>query len=138
MQLYHTAIEEAHRNEYPPEEAVACHLTAEFYAAGNYKHEARTYLTLTHQIHCSTGALSRAMFLEEKHPFLKRREKNHETDSGFETTFTGASSTLLDLSTVMQVSQTISSEIMLDRLLQKVMHMFVTNAGAQRGFLILE
>jgi len=64
--------------------------------------------------------------------------KGYETDSGFETTFTGTTSTLLDLSTVMQVSQAISSEIMLDRLLQKVMHMFVTNAGAQRGFLILE
>ena len=138
MRLYHLAIEEAHKNEYPPEEAVACQLTAEFYEAGNYRHEARTYLTLCHQIHCSIGAMNRAMFLEEKHPFLKRREKNYETDSTFETTFTGTTSTLLDLSTVMQVSQAISSEIMLDRLLQKVMHMFITNAGAQRGFLILE
>jgi len=138
MRLYHLAIEEAHKNEYPPEEAVAYQLTAQFYGAGNYQHEARTYLTLCHQVHCSIGAMNRAMYLEEKYPFLKRREKNYETDSGFETTFTGTTSTLLDLSTVMQVSQTISSEIMLDRLLQKVMHMFITNAGAQRGFLILE
>lgn len=138
MRLYHLAVEEAHRNEYPPEEAVACRLTAAFYEAGNYQHEARTYLALCHQIHCSIGAMNRATYLEERYPFLKRREKGYETDSGFETTFTGTTSTLLDLSTVMQVSQAISSEIMLDRLLQKVMHMFVTNAGAQRGFLILE
>ena len=37
-----------------------------------------------------------------------------------------------------QVSQVISSEIMLDRLLQKTMHMSITNAGAQRGYLCLE
>jgi diguanylate cyclase (GGDEF)-like protein len=53
-------------------------------------------------------------------------------------TETTASSSLLDLSTVMQVSQVISSEIVLDRLLQKIMHMSIANAGAQRGYLILE
>jgi len=73
MRLYHAAVEEAHKNEYPPEEAVACQLTAEFYAAGGYEHEARTYLTLCHQVHCSIGAMNRAMFLEEQYPFLKRR-----------------------------------------------------------------
>ncbi|HRS97772.1 MAG TPA: sensor domain-containing diguanylate cyclase, partial [Smithella sp.] len=53
-------------------------------------------------------------------------------------TETVAISSLLDLSTIMQVSQVISSEIMLDRLLQKIMHMSITNAGAQRGYLLLE
>ena len=47
-------------------------------------------------------------------------------------------SVALDLSTVMQVSQVISSEIMLERLLQKIMHISIANAGAQRGYLILE
>jgi len=47
-------------------------------------------------------------------------------------------SVALDLSTVMQVSQVISSEIMLERLLEKIMHMSVTSAGAQRGYLMLE
>lgn len=50
----------------------------------------------------------------------------------------GSMSVALDLSTVMQVSQVISSEIMLERLLQKIMHMSITSAGAQRGYLILE
>jgi len=45
---------------------------------------------------------------------------------------------MLDLSTAMRVSQIIASEIMLDRLLQKIMHESITNAGAQRGYLILE
>jgi diguanylate cyclase (GGDEF)-like protein len=65
--------------------------------------------------------------------------------SGFTTTMTmsGATETtsstnLLDLSTAMKVSQIISSEILLDRLLQKIMHESITNAGAQRGYLILE
>ena len=37
----------------------------------------------------------------------------------------------------MQVSQIISSKIILDRLLQKIMHLSITNAGTQRGYLIL-
>jgi diguanylate cyclase (GGDEF)-like protein len=44
----------------------------------------------------------------------------------------------LDFDTVMKVSQAISSEIVLDRLLEIIMEISITNAGAQKGFLILE
>ena len=95
-------------------------------------------------------AVAKVIDLEEKYPSFIPREQKHQgtgtftvTDTTAAMTMTGASETtsstkMLDLSTAMRVSQIISSEIMLDRLLQMIMHESITNAGAQRGYLILE
>ena len=44
----------------------------------------------------------------------------------------------LDLATVQKASQTISGEIHLDKLLEKLMNIVITNAGAQKGFFLLK
>ncbi|MBI3229200.1 MAG: AAA family ATPase [Burkholderiales bacterium] len=44
---------------------------------------------------------------------------------------------LLDLSTIVKSSQAISSEIELDKLIERMMHIIVENAGAQDGMLLL-
>jgi signal transduction histidine kinase len=44
----------------------------------------------------------------------------------------------LDLATVMKASQTIGSEIVLDKLLANLMKILIENAGGQSGFLILD
>ena len=44
----------------------------------------------------------------------------------------------LDLATVMKASQAISGEIVLSKLLERLMKIAIENAGAQKGFLILE
>jgi class 3 adenylate cyclase len=44
----------------------------------------------------------------------------------------------LDLNTVMKAAQVISGEIVLDKLLTALMKILIENAGAQKGFLILE
>jgi diguanylate cyclase (GGDEF)-like protein len=104
------------------------------------------------------GASAKVKEIEEKYPSLIPREQKQDTgsltmrssigtitasgSSGSLTlssfTETTSSTKMLDFSTAMKVSQIISSEIMLDRLLQKIMHESITNAGAQRGYLILE
>jgi tetratricopeptide (TPR) repeat protein len=47
-------------------------------------------------------------------------------------------STVLDLTSVLKASQAISGEIVFDQLLKKLMTVIIENAGAQRGFIILE
>src|SRR4028118_706297 len=46
-------------------------------------------------------------------------------------------SSLLDLTTVVKASQALASEIVLDKLLEKLMKMVIENAGAQKGFLLM-
>ncbi|MCH9697622.1 MAG: AAA family ATPase [Gammaproteobacteria bacterium] len=43
----------------------------------------------------------------------------------------------LDMTTLVKASQTLSGEIVLDNLLQKLMHFLIENAGAEKGMIIL-
>jgi hypothetical protein len=44
----------------------------------------------------------------------------------------------LDLSSILKASQTLSGEIVLTTLLEKIMKIVLENAGAQKGYLILK
>lgn len=137
--LYHRAIEGARQNEYLQEEAVAWEQAGIFYRDAGLEEEARVFITKAYQCYIRWGAKTKIKVLEDRYPSFFIKEPGSPLPDFFEaTTTTGTTSTLLDLSTVMQTSQAISSEIVLDRLLQKIMKMAVVNAGAQRGFLILE
>ncbi|MCX5848881.1 MAG: diguanylate cyclase [Deltaproteobacteria bacterium] len=141
QKLYHAAIEGAKQNGYLHIEAIACERLAIFYLVGSDKDEANLLMQRAYRCYTSWGASAKAKELEEKYASLiPAEQKQYSTGTITMTgsTDTTSSSSMLDLSTVMQVSQVISSEIMLDRLLQKIMHMSIANAGAQRGYLILE
>lgn len=49
-----------------------------------------------------------------------------------------ATGSLLDLESVLKASQALSSEIVLEKLLDKMMRIVIENAGAQSGFLIIK
>ena len=139
IRLYHAAIEGAHENEYPLEEAMACLRTAEFYLSRNCPQEAGTFLVMAHDIYRRIGMKAKAVQLEKLHPFLASGQSDGDAvQDGPEAAARRSASSMLDLATVMQASQAISSEIVLERLLKKLIHIFLTNAGAQRGALILE
>jgi len=59
-----------------------------------------------------------------------------QTEISLSTSISSTSETL-DLNSVMKASQAISKEIVLDRLMKKLMDTVIENAGAQKGFLIL-
>jgi len=137
--LYHAAIQGAMQNQYLHEEALACERLGALYHENEATDEAKTLLQRAYQCYRAWGAKAKENEILSRYPDLIRHEtSNRPSDTRGDITSTDSDSRLLDLSTVMQVSQVISSEIMLDRLLQKIMHMSVTNAGAERGYLILE
>jgi diguanylate cyclase (GGDEF)-like protein len=137
--LFHDAVRLARQNGYLHEEAMACERTAVFYHRYHCEEEAQVFMHMACGCYSSWGASSKEKELQERYPELMRGQTTvRGGDASGDTTGTGSASRLLDLATVMQVSQVISSEIMLERLLQKTMHMSIVNAGAERGFLILE
>ncbi len=139
VRLYHAAIDGARQNQFTHTEAIACELLAKFYLTAGLQGEAGLFVRRAQQLCRSWGAAAKEKDLEERYPDLVHGESRPSlTGTVGQATATAAGSRLLDLSTVMQVSQVLSSEIMLDRLLQKIMHVSITNAGAQRGYLCLE
>ncbi len=140
-EYYDRAITLAQENEYLNEEALAYELAGRFYLARNQKHVARHYLQDAHYAYQRWGAIAKVKDLEARYPqFLAQTSTNTlQTRINLSTTNLGTTtSEVLDLNSVLQASQTISGEIILDKLLEKLMKNVIENAGAQKGFLILE
>jgi diguanylate cyclase (GGDEF)-like protein len=136
--LYRKAIEGARQNEYLNEEAIACERLSLFYLRESAKPEARVYMQRAYRCYKSWGALAKELELKKRYPDLLRVTKKTKVVETHDLTISSdITSRTIDFSAVMKVSQIISEEIRLDRLLTKIMHLSVINAGAQRGFLIL-
>ncbi|MBD3563440.1 GAF domain-containing protein, partial [Planktothrix sp. FACHB-1355] len=88
------------------------------------------------------GAKAKVKDLESRYPeilfYMVKRETSYVDLTPATFTTTAADSQVLDLATVMKAYQALSSEIVLSKLLTKLMKMTIENAGAQTGFLILE
>ncbi|WP_223957693.1 trifunctional serine/threonine-protein kinase/ATP-binding protein/sensor histidine kinase [Paraburkholderia sabiae] len=131
-QLYEKAIRSAHANGFVHNEAVANEVAARFYAARGFDKIARTYLRDARYGYLSWGADGKVRQLDQLYPHIK----DEQPDPGSTSTFV-APNELLDLATVIKISQVLSSEIVLPRLIETLIRIAVENAGAERGLLIL-
>ncbi|MBV8275966.1 MAG: AAA family ATPase, partial [Verrucomicrobia bacterium] len=132
MRLYEQAIESARVNGFVNNEAVANEVAARFYAARGFKKIAHTYLRDARYCYRRWGANGKVRQLDEFYPQLREEEPLPGP-----TTTIGASVEQLDLATVIKVSQTVSGEIVLKKLIDTLMRTAIEHAGAERGLLIL-
>ncbi|WP_242051210.1 AAA family ATPase [Nostoc spongiaeforme] len=142
---YDHAINLAQENNYPNEAALANELAAKFYLAQNKQKVAQGYMQDAAYLYLQWGATAKVKHLENQYPQLLNRKLERITTPHLSTKNTNASSVTstsgsasLDLVTVMKASQALSGEIQLDKLLTNLMQILMENAGAQRGFLLLE
>ena len=135
MEMYDKAIALAKENEYINEEALAYELAAKFYLSWGKQTIAQTYMNNAYQAYISWGAVAKVNYLEAKYPQLIVRSNTNYTTAS--TTNNENSTDFLDLATVIKASQSISGEIVLSNLLDKLMKTLIENAGAETGALIL-
>ena len=135
---YDQAIDLAREHGYVNEEALACELAAQFYLASEHTRLARYYLNDAHYAYLQWGALAKVKDLEAQYPQFLRRETTKRPSTTSTTDSGEHDSSTLDLNSVLKASQAISGEIVLGRLLDRLMTVVMENAGAQRGYLILE
>ena len=137
---YDHAIKLAHENKFLQEEALALKLFAKFWLKLKEEKIAGMYMTESYHTYRMWGATAVVKHIEEKYGFLLSLHKERHSSLTTSTTSTGGTSTseAIDLSTVMKLSQTLSSEIDLGRLLKGIMRFSIENAGAQRGLFIIE
>ena len=143
-EYYEQAIVTAHQHGYLHEEALAYELAGRFYLYRNQNQLARCCLQEAHYAYQRWGALAKVKDLEQRYSqYLDLNETlaNHWTKATTRLLSTTTGQTqghVLDLSAVLKASQTLAGEIVLSRLLQKLMKIVIENAGAQIGFLILD
>lgn len=141
---YETAIDLAKKHNFPHEEALACELTARFYLGQRRMNIAFGYLMDARYGYQRWGAVAKVKHLDEQYsPLMARKIETRNTSTTFialpvfSTTSTGsASAGVLDLTSVVKASQALSSEIVLEKLLSKLIRILIENAGAQKGVLL--
>src|SRR5262249_52882292 len=131
-QLYEQAIRSAHSNGFVHNEAVAYELAARFYAARGFQKFAHAYLLEARYCYQRWGADGKVAQLDHLYPHLKQ-----ESLISTPTSTILARTELLDLATVIKVSQAVSGEIVPERLIDSLMRAAIEHAGAERGLLIL-
>ncbi|MGV7218038.1 trifunctional serine/threonine-protein kinase/ATP-binding protein/sensor histidine kinase [Bradyrhizobium sp. UFLA05-112] len=133
MRLYELSIQSAAVNGFVHHEAIACELAGRFYAARGYERIAKTYLRDARFNYLRWGADGKVRQLGELYPYLNEEDATRALSG----TSIGAPIEHLDLATVIKVSQAVSGEIVLQRLIDKLMRTAIEQAGAERGVLIL-
>lgn len=148
LDLYDSAIAKAKKHGYIHEEALANELAAKCYLALGKEKIARMYMTEAYYSYIHWGAIAKIKYLDEHYHNLIIRSANLQQSSidvtrTIATTKIGYTGTttnnkgVLDLATIMKASQAISSEIVLDKLLETLLRIILENAAAQKGCLIL-
>jgi PAS domain S-box-containing protein len=132
MRLYQQGIRSARVNAFVQNEALAYELAARFYAARGFDEIAHLYLQNARYGYLRWRADGKVRQLDEMYPHLRKHEPAPAPTSTF-----GAPVEHLDLATVIKVSQAVSSEIVLEKLLDTLMRTAIEQAGAERGLLIV-
>jgi predicted ATPase/serine phosphatase RsbU (regulator of sigma subunit) len=149
-QHYEQAISSARQHDYIQEAALSYALAADFYYTQNMTQFAQTYVQEARYHYQQWGATAKVQHLEDKYahwltsktnpviPTLKNLSSSTTNSLLANTKTRLRTSNLLDLETVLKAAQTLSGEMVLGRLLEKMMAIMIENAGAERGLLIFE
>lgn len=146
--LYDRAIEAAHDSEFLQEEALANELAARFEIERRPSSRVGAmFLRDARYAYRLWGANRKVEELELEFPELLTRYHEQPAESFGATTIqrpsslhastVGSTGAALDLNTLLKAAQTISGEVMLDQLLDRLLSIVIENAGAQRGVLLL-
>lgn len=135
-ELYDEALQLAKKDGFLQNEALASELAAHHYLALGLETIARAYMTEAYESYLQWGALAKAREMEERYPHLVQRGRGMEASA--ELAATDQSADLVDLMSVIKASQTMASEIRLEQLLATMLRTVMSNAGAEKGILILK
>jgi PAS domain S-box-containing protein len=130
--LYEQAIRPANTNGFVHNEALANELAARFYLARGFEKIGHAYLRDARHCYLRWGASGKVRQLDQLYPQLREREPILGPTSTI-----GATVEHLDLATVIKVSQAVSGEMVLEKLIGTLMRTAIEHAGAERGLLIL-
>ncbi|MBD2209952.1 AAA family ATPase [Nostoc linckia FACHB-104] len=154
INLYDIAITGASENSYIQEESLANERAALFYLELGKTKIAKTYMTEAYYGYIQWGAIAKVTDLEKRYthliPRTQVRAKNYQRNCddcltsmtshqniARNTSNTNSNNNSLDWATVMKAAEAISSEIILDHLLRKLLHILLENTASQKGCLIL-
>ena len=131
MRLYEQAVAAARSNGLVHNEALASELAARFYSSRGIERLAQVYLREARNGYLRWGADGKVRQLDQLHPHITVEPAPDARRT------IGVPIEHLDLATVLEVSQAVSGEIVLEKLIDTLLRTAIEHAGAARGLLIL-
>ncbi|MET0534853.1 MAG: AAA family ATPase [Steroidobacter sp.] len=132
QELYEQALRAARTNGFVHHEGFSNELAGRFYLARGFEKIATTYLRDARYCYQRWGADGKVRQLEQQFPQLRGEKSIADSTATIVTPIEH-----LDLATVIKVSEAVSAEIVLEKLVDTLMHTAIEHAGAERGLLIL-
>ncbi|AGP33693.1 AAA family ATPase [Sorangium cellulosum] len=147
IEQYDHAIELARENEYPQDEALANERCGRFLLSRGRERAAQGYLSDAFRAYLHWGATAKAEALLFEFPGLAARVSKRDASSQSSTSESATSHTTLlgrttvgslrDAALVLRAVQMIASEVVLSRVVSRLMQIVLENSGAERGILLL-
>ena len=129
--LYQLAIRSARANGFVHNEALGSEQAARYYAGRGLEDIAAMYISRARDGYQRWGAEGKVRQLEAHYPQLAVADPRYAIKAGT------LPDPQLDVAAVVKASQALSSEILLPKLIERLMKIALENAGADRGLLIL-
>jgi PAS domain S-box-containing protein len=127
LRLYEDAIHLARENGFVKNEGLAHELAAKYYLARDIETAGYAYLRNARNCYDRWGAHGKVKQLDKRYPRLREDWNSAASPPVAQ----------LDVETVVKASQALSSEMVLPKLIERLMRIAVEHAGAERGLLIL-
>jgi len=135
MDLYERSIALSANSECPRELALSNELFAKFWLLRGQQKIAKMYMTESYDAYVQWDAHAKTQNLKSHYGhFLDHLEPGAEASSTFLTTHARPST--FDTFSVAKAAQAISSEIVLEKLMDKLIRIIMENAGAQKALMI--
>ncbi|MCY6356536.1 ATP-binding protein [Clostridium sp. ZS2-4] len=145
--FYDKALKYAVKNELLLNMALASEIKGNFYKQVQEENLCNAYINQAYKLYKKWGAVEKIKDLQEKYPevFLSDDKINKKIlmpepniiNDMVACTITEVDNEKFDITAIIKASQAISREIVLEKLLEKLMKILIENVGAQRGCLIL-
>ncbi|MBK6579471.1 MAG: AAA family ATPase [Sandaracinaceae bacterium] len=138
LEAFDRAVRGAREQGYTDIEALALELAGRLQLERNNALLGHTYLRAARAAYERWGALEKVARLVEQYPFTAHGPgSGSESRTASTVTTSNDHGAVLDLETATRASRAISEEIVLSRLVERLMRVVVENAGAERGVLVL-
>ncbi|WP_158502097.1 AAA family ATPase [Vitiosangium sp. GDMCC 1.1324] len=138
VKLYDLAVEGAHREQFLQDEALANELAGRYFRTIGGRRLAHGYLRAALDSYARWGAQAKVSALEEEFPDLVPTQPTRWEAPHLSSAESEPAGSALDLLTLLKATETLVSEVVLERLLSKLMEVCLEAAGAQRAVLVLE
>ncbi len=138
VKLYDQAIEGARLSGFIHDEALANELAAHFFLAQSARRIARMYMQSAVDAYARWGAIGKVQAIEAAHHDLLLEAASAYGTGAANSSMYLDSVVALDAISLVKASQAISGEIVMDRLLEKLMQVVIEAGGAERAALLID